>query len=191
MIYNSGTNNAYAASQNLVGKKNITIPVFLDSEQKKYGWHPDQPIIVEKYKNAENARAMVGLPDSVVNADWRSKYHCIGSVMEGYDKAASTHAFAGNVISALMDGMANAGRVMAKEIGNEWGMKTSVVVDFDAAANDKEKSYVQMPSGGKFLYLGFRPYNPTTDTPDMIVGSAPQGKEMNSRTVPIYVKTCM
>lgn len=182
----------YAVSDNLVGKKNVVIPMKLEVNQKNYGWHPDQPVCVLKNKNADNARLVVGLKSNEIGT-WKDNYICCGEVMEGYDKYLGTHAFAGQIIGCLMNGTANAGRVLEGFTAIPWPMMTDVVVDIATTASDTEEDSSKTLNGGvKFFYFGYRPYDETKgDKPEHIIGKAYAGKSAGSTTATIYVNTCL
>jgi hypothetical protein len=182
-------------TNNLVGPKPIVIALTLEINQKKVGWHPYTPCVVEKGKNADNARLRVGLFADEIGANWRDKYRCCGVLPEGNDPVASTHPFAGNKIGCLMQGSSDASRIAVKQkshngesvneyVDMSWGILQDVVVDLDA----DEKNV----SGKMFRYFGFRPFNPAMgDTTDMIVGKTHTGKSAGDTTVPIYVNVTL
>lgn len=195
---NSAANYEYAPSENLVGKKNVMIPMRMDVHQKEYGWHPDQPVVVKREKTAENARLFVALPaeEAGQGANWRNTYRCCGEVYEGYDKFSGTNANAGNMIGCLMNGTANAGRVLLTEINENWPMLTDIVVDIEGASaattNSKEVDTVKKLNGKTILYFGYRPFDTKKgDKNEDIIGKAYQGKAIGSRTATIYINTCL
>ena len=180
-------------TNNLVGPKPIVIPLTLEVNQKKAGWHPWTPCVTERRKNADNARLRVGLFVDEITGDWRDTYHCVGVLAEGYDNVASHHPFAGNKIGCLMMGSSDASRIQNSttkvnnemfqvEIDNSWAMMEDVVADLDDIA---------VNVGGKdFRYFGFRRAR-ANDKPRDIVGKTLTGKSPGDRTVPIQINVSL
>lgn len=192
MNLNSNASNSAMHSNNLVGPKPVVIALTMDVNQKKMGCHPFTPVIVERNKNGENARMKIGLLEKDMDGkrhlrELSTKYRCIGCVIEGNDKVSSTHAFAGRVAGCMMQGSADAGRVLhdtnSAEISNTWGILEDIVADFDTEPSNEK--------GEHFYYLGFRKFNASIDDPADIVGKAMSGKNTGDRTAPIFINTTM
>lgn len=176
-------------SNNLVGPKPIVIPLKMHIDQKKIGYHPYNPVIVRTDKNGDTARMMVGMYEDDMGGKRHLSemdgYRCIGVIAEGYDPVSSTHAFAGRVTGAIMQGSADAARVQqgadtpGSEINRAWAILEDLVADFDDTPVNI--------AGKNFYYLGLRKYDAAKDSPRDVVGKAMSGKNVGDRTAPVFI----